>query len=72
MRYVAEVTAANDGQVEARTITSALINSSGSPAEASDGLAHHSLRDVAAVRPSAGLLFWRMRRCGAGFCEVAS
>jgi hypothetical protein len=28
MRYVAEVTAANDGQVEARTITSALINSS--------------------------------------------
>ena len=29
MRYVAEVTAANDGQVEARTITSALINSSG-------------------------------------------
>ncbi len=26
MRYVAEVTAANDGQVEARTITSALIN----------------------------------------------
>ena len=29
MRYVAKVTAANDGQVEARTITSALINSSG-------------------------------------------
>ncbi len=26
MRYVAEVNAANDGQVEARTITSALIN----------------------------------------------